>query len=161
VDRVRTIQCSMQLTSERFRHDYSSSHVRSQSFAIEQWQSALNQVQSRRGRLNPTKAVSRFNVAILGVFLYPVFQRMQNSTDHAIQNHECWQGEVFTPGALESLSSLTGHQMKKRVQAASAPQGCQICFFDARFHKFDFFRNSWRQKNCLFFPQYLAIFGGN
>jgi len=69
---------------------------------------------------------------------------MQNSTDHAIQNHVCWQGGIFTSEALELLSSLTGQQMKQRVQAASAPQGCQICFFDAKFHKFDFFRDTWR-----------------
>jgi len=101
--------------------------------------------------LNPTKAVSRINVAILGVFLDPVYQRMQNSTDHAIQNHVCWQGGIFTAGALESLSSLTGQQMKKRVQAASVSQGCQICFFDAKFHKFDFFGDTWRQKVVCFF----------
>ena len=44
-------------------------------------------------------------------------------------------------------------------------QGCQIGFFDAKFHKFDFFRGRWRQKNCLafrlFFLQYLAFFGGS
>jgi len=83
---------------------------------------------------------------------------MQNSTDHAIQNHVCWQGGKFTSGvALEPLSSLTGQQMKKRVQAASASQGCQICFFDAKFRKSDFFRDSWRQNNCLFFSQHLAF----
>jgi len=76
---------------------------------------------------------------MLAFFLDPAYQRMQNSTDHAIQNHVCWQGGIFTSGALESLSSLTSQQMKKRVLAASAPQGCQICFFDAKFHKFDFF----------------------
>ena len=68
--------------------------------------------------------MSRIRVAILGVFLDPVHQRMQNSTDHAIQNHVWWQGGIFTSGALKSLSSLTGRQIKKRVQAASAPQGC-------------------------------------
>ena len=41
-------------------------------------------------------------------------------------------------------------QMKKRVQAASAPQGCQICFFDAKLHKSDFFRDSWRQQIVCF-----------
>ena len=82
---------------------------------------------------------------------------MQISTDHAIQNQVCWQGGIFTSGALEPLSSLTGQQMKKRVQAASAPQGCQICFFDAKFHKFDFFRDSWRQNNRLFFSQRLGF----
>jgi len=101
--------------------------------------------------------VSRINVAILGVFLDPVYQRMQNSTDHAIQYHLCWQGGIFTSGALEPLSSLTGQQMKKRVQAASAAQGYQICFFDAKFHKFNFFRDSCRQNNCLFFSQHLAF----
>ena len=74
--------------------------------------------------MNPTNAGSRINVAILGVFLDPVYQRMQSSTDHAIQKHVCWQGGIFTSGAIEPLSLLTGQQMKKRVQAASAPQGC-------------------------------------
>jgi len=64
---------------------------------------------------------------------------MQKATDHAIQNHMYWQGGIFASGALESLSALTGQQMKKRVQAASAPQGCMTGFFDAKFYKFDFF----------------------
>ena len=81
----------------------------------------------RRNGLNPTNAVSRPNIAISGVFLDPVYQRMQNSTDHAIQNHMCWQSGILSSGAIQSLSSLTGQQMKKRVQAASAPLGCQIC----------------------------------
>jgi len=58
---------------------------------------------------------------MLGVFLDPVYQGMQK-TDHAIQN-VCWQGGIFTSGELESLSSLTGQQMKKRLQAAFTPQG--------------------------------------
>jgi len=40
---------------------------------------------ARRGGLNPTNAVSRINVAILGVFLDSVYQRLRSSTDHAIQ----------------------------------------------------------------------------
>jgi len=92
-----------------------------------------------RGGLNPTNVLSRINVAILGVFLDLVYQRMQKPTDHAIQNHMYWQGGIFASEALESLSALTGQQMKKRVQAASAPLGCLIGFCDAKFHKFDFF----------------------
>ena len=34
-------------------------------------------------------------------------------------------------------------------------QGCQVSYFDAKFHKFDFFRGSWRQKNCLLFWLFL------
>ena len=104
--------------------------------------------------------MSLINVAILGVFLEPVYHRMQNSTDNAIQNHVYWQGGIFTSGALESLSSLTGQQMEKRVQAALAPQGCQICFFDTRFHKFGIFRDSWRQKIVRFFLLF-DFFGGS
>jgi len=43
-------------------------------------------------------------------------------------------------------------------EASSFSQGCQIGFFDAKFHKFGFFRGRWRQKNYLaFFLQYLAF----
>jgi len=94
---------------------------------------------------------------MLGVFLDPVYQRMQNSTDHAIQNHVCWQGGIFTSVALESLSLLTGQQMKKRVQAASAPQGFQVCFLTPNFN-FDFFLETVGVKNF-----FLSIyrFGGS
>jgi len=34
-----------------------------------------------------TPRYATVNVATLGIFLDPVYQRMQNSTDHAIQNH--------------------------------------------------------------------------
>jgi len=105
--------------------------------------------------------VPRINVATLRVYLDPVYQRMQNSTDHAIHNRVCWQGRIFTLGSLESLSPLTGQQMKKRVQAASVPQGCQICFFDATFHKFDFFRDSWRQRSVRFFRNIWLFVGGS
>jgi len=54
--------------------------------------------------VEPNQAVSRINVATLGIYLDPVYQRMQ-----------------------------------------------KICFFDAKFHKFDFFRDSWRQKIVRFF----------
>jgi len=46
-------------------------------------------------------------------------------------------------------------------------QGCQIAFFDTKFHKsnFAFFRGSWRQKILYGFLaysfQYLAFFGGS
>jgi len=63
---------------------------------------------------------------------------MQNPTDHSIQNHVCCQGGICTSGTLESLSPLTGQQMIKRVQAASAPQGCQIGFFDANLTNLTF-----------------------
>jgi len=42
---------------------------------------------ARRGGLNPTNAVSRISVAILGVFLDPVYYRRQNSTNHAVQKN--------------------------------------------------------------------------
>jgi len=93
---------------------------------------------ARRGGLNPTNAVSRISVAILGVFLDPVYQRLENPTDHAIQNHVCCQGGICTSGALGSLSPLTGQQMIKRVQAASAPQGFQIGYFDANLTNLTF-----------------------
>ena len=83
---------------------------------------------------------------------------MRNSTNHAIQNHVYWQGRIFTSGALESLSSLTGQQIKKRVQAASAPQGCQIWFFDARFHKFDIFLETVGVKKIVRFFTILGFF---
>jgi len=93
---------------------------------------------------------------MFGVLRDPVYQRMQISTDRAIQNQMYWQGWIFTLGALESLSSLTGQQMKKRVQAASPPQGCQICFFDAKFQKFDFFYRRLASKKFFVF---FSIFG--
>ena len=103
------------------RYDYNSSHVRSQSFATEQWQSALSQVQSAQRWVELNNAVSRINVAILGVFLDPVYQRMQNSTNHAFQNHVCWQGGIFTSSGLESLSSPTGQQKKESAGRPGSP----------------------------------------
>jgi len=63
---------------------------------------------------------------------------MQNSTDHAIQNHVCWQGGIFTSGALEPLSSHTDRAANEKVQAASDPQGCQICFLTPNFTNLTF-----------------------
>ena len=98
-----------------------------------------------------TNAVSRINLATWGVFLDPVYQRMQTSTDQAIQNHVCWQGGIFTSGALESLSSLTGQQMKKTVQAVSSTN------FFVFFSIFVFFGGSWHMLSdrCLRFSNIL------
>jgi len=103
--------------------------------------------------------VSRINEAILGVFLDPVHQRMQNPTDHTIQNRMCLQGGIFPSGALQSLSSLTGQQMKKRVQAASAPQGCQIVFLTPNFTNLTFFiKRQLASKTCLAFSHQCKAF---
>jgi len=83
---------------------------------------------------------------------------MQNPTDHAIQNHVCCQGGICTSGALESLSPLTGQQMIKRVQAASAPQGCQICFFDANVTNVTFLEAASVKKLFGFFSSIYGFF---
>jgi len=116
-----------------------------------------------RGGLNPINAVSRINVAILGVFLGPVYQRKQNSTDHAIQNHVYWQGGIFTSRALEPLSSLTAHRSANGKESAGRldSQGCQIFFFDARFHRFGIFLETIDIKKLFVFSQFLTFFGGS
>ena len=155
---LRKLQRCFRTKERHKRYEYNSSHV-GYDLKVSQQSNGnplYTRYKARRGGLNPTNAVSRINVAIL-VFLDPVYQRMQNSTDHAVQNHVCWQGGIFTSGALESLSSLTGQQMKNRVQAASALQVYQICFFDTKFPKFEVFRDSRRQKKCLFFSIFVFL----
>jgi len=83
---------------------------------------------------------------------------MQNPTDHAIQNHVCCQGGICTSGALESLSPLTGQLMIQRVQAASAPQGCQISFFDANLTNLTFLETVGVKKLFGFFSSIYGFF---
>jgi len=124
------------------------------SFATEQWQSAVNQVQNSQRWVEPNqRSVPNHGSNIIG-FSGPSLSAHAKFDRSRHPKNVWWQGEIFTSGALESLLSLIGQQMKKRVQAAKAPQVCQNCFFDGKFHKFDFFRDSWRQKNCLVFSQY-------
>jgi len=78
---------------------------------------------------------------------------MQNPTHHAIQNHVRCQGGICTSGVLESLSSLTGQQMIKRVQAASALLGCQIGFFDTNLTNLTFLETVGVKKLFVFFSQ--------
>jgi len=94
--------------------------------------------------VKPTTAVSRINVAISGVFLDTVYQRMQNPTNHAIQNHACWQGGIFASRTLESLSSLTGQQMMCRPPRLLGV--ARLAFLTANFTNLTFFRDSWGQK---------------
>ena len=39
---------------------------------------------------------------------------------------------------------------RKKLKLSSGRQGCQIGFFDAKFHKFGFRRDTWRQWGYLF-----------
>jgi len=116
--------------------------------------------------VKPTTAVSRINVAISGVFLDTVYQRMQNPTNHAIQNHACWQGGIFASRTLESLSSLTDHACwqggifaSRTLESLSSLTGQQmmcrpprllgvarLAFLTANFTNLTFFRDSWGQK---------------
>jgi len=136
------------------RYDYNSSHVRSQSFATEQWQSSVNQVQTSEKWVEPNQRSVPNQCSNIRSFSGPSLSLHAKFDQPRHPKNMWWQRGIFTSGALESLSPLIGQQMKKRVQAASAPQGCQICFFDVKFHKFDFFRDSRRQKNCLVFSHY-------
>jgi len=100
--------------------------------------------------LNPTKAESRINVATLGVFLEPVYQRMQNSTEQAIQHHVCWKGGIFTSGALELIWSLTGQQIKESAGCLGYLRAARCAFLMANSTNLTFFRDSWCKKNCFF-----------
>jgi len=62
-------------------------------------------------------------------FLDPVYQRMLISTDHAIQNHVCWQGGIFTSGALESLSSPTRSANEKESAGCLGSPGLSDLIF--------------------------------
>jgi len=95
------------------------------------------------------------------VFLDPVYQRKQNSTDHTIQNHVCWQGGIFTSGALESLSSLTGQQMKKSAGRLGSP-GLPGFLFSSQISQIWLFQRQLALKKCLFFSQYsIWLFRGS
>jgi len=123
------------------RYDCNSSHVRSQSCPTEQWQPAVNQAQSSQRWAEPNqRSVPNqwTNITSFSGLSLPPHAKF-NRPRHP--KNMWWQltRREFYFRALESLSSLIGQQMKKRVQAASAPQCCQTCFFDAKFHKFDFF----------------------
>jgi len=81
---------------------------------------------------------------------------MQNTTDHAIQNYVYWKGGIFTSIALESLSPLTGQQMKKESAGSLGSPGLSdLLFVTPDFTNLAFYRGSWRQKNCSYF----SIFG--
>jgi len=82
---------------------------------------------------------------------------MQNSTDHAIQNHVCWQGGIFTSGVLRVV--IVTHRLtnEKEIAGRLGSPGCQLCFFDVKFHKFDYFQRQLASKKLFVFSQYLAF----
>jgi len=128
------------------RYDYNSSHVRSQGFATEQWQSAVNQVQKSQRWVEPNQRSVTNQCSNIRSFSGPSLSP-HAKFDRPRHPKTCggnWQGGSFTSGALESLPSLIGQQMEKRVQATSAPQGCQIGFLTPNFTNLTFFRDSWR-----------------
>jgi len=67
-----------------------------------------------------------------------------------------WQG-----GTLESLSSLTGQQIKKSAGRLGSP-GLPDCFFDAKFHKRNFFLETLSVKKLFgFFSLIFGFLGGS
>jgi len=92
------------------------------------------------------------------VFLDPIHQGMQNSTDHTIQNHVCRQGGIFTSGALESLSSLTGQQMKKSAGRLSSPGLPDLLFWRQISQTWLFLQTVGVKNLFVFFSiQYMAF----
>ena len=142
-------------TAERHkRYDYNSSHVQSQSFGTEQWPSAANQVQSSQRWVEPNQRSVPNQCSNIMSFSGPnlsahaKFDRPRHSKPRVLARRDFY---------FRSVRTLTGQQMKKSVQAASAPQVCQICFLTPNFTSLTLFRDSWRQKDCSFFSEYLAF----
>jgi len=69
--------------------------------------------------------------------------------------------DFYFRGALESLSSLTGQQMKKKVQAASAPKGCQNCFFWHQMLQIWIFLETVGVEKVVHFFSIFGFFGGS
>jgi len=67
----------------------------------------------------------------------------------------CWQGGIFVSGAQGSLSSLTGQQMRKRVQAPPLPRAARFALLTPNFTNLTFLETLGVNKLFVF----LSIFG--
>jgi len=65
------------------------------------------------------------------------------------------EGDCHSHIRAAQQSGLAGCTRGRAGGLHNLTQGCQISFFDAKFHKFGFFIGHWGKKNCL------AVFGGS
>jgi len=133
------------------RHDYNSCHVQSHSFATEQWQSAVNQVQSpqrgvrtnHRSVPNQCSNVRSFSGSSLSA--HAKFDRPRHPKPRVL----AMRGFYFRSARTVIVTHRSANEKESASRLGSL--GLPDLIFDAKFHKFDFSRDSWRQNNCLFF----------
>ena len=121
------------------RYDYNSSRARSQSFATEQWQTAVNQVQSSQRWVEsnqgcvPNQYSNNRSFSRPRLSAHAKFDRPHHPKSRVLARRDFY----FRRARIVIVTHRSANE--KKVQAASAHQGCQISFFDAKFHKFDFY----------------------
>jgi len=134
------------------RYDNNSSHVRSQSFATEHWQSAVNQVQSSQRWVEPNQGSAPNQCSNIRSFSGPSlsahakFDRPRHPEPHVLARRD-----FYFRSARTVIVTHSSANEKESAAPASAPQGCQIWFLTPNFTNLTFFRHSCLKKIVCFF----------
>ena len=120
--------------------------------------SAVNQVQISRRWVEPNQCSVPKQCSNIGSFSGPSLSAHANFDRPRRPKPRVLARPDFYLGALESLSSLTGQQMKKKSAGRLGSPGLADFLFWYQISH-DFFRDSWRQKNCFF--SIFGFFGGS
>ena len=122
------------------RYNYNSSNVRSQSFTTEQQLSAVDQVQSSQRWVEPNQ--SRVpnqcsNIRSLSgtsLSAHAKFDRTSHPTPRVLERWDFY----FRSARIDMVTHRSAN--KRECRLPRLPKGCQMCFFDGKFHKFNFFQ---------------------
>ena len=146
----------LRTTETHKRYHYNSSHVRSQSFATEQWQSAVICVESSQRWVEPNQRSVPNQCSNIRSFSGPnlsahaKFDRPRHPKPSVLARRDFY----FRSARIIIVTHRLANE-KESADPPSAPQGCQICVLTPNFTNLAFFRDSWRQKIVSFF----SIFG--
>jgi len=153
-DTSQKLKWCFRTVETRKRYDYNRSHVRSKSFATEQWQSAVSQVQSsqRWVELNQRSVPHQHNnvrsFSRPSLPAHAKFNRPRHPKPRVLARRDFY----FSSARIVIVTHRSANEEESAGRLSSP--GFPGLLFDAKFQFWLFFRDGWRQK---FFSQYLSF----
>ena len=119
------------------RYDYSGSHVRSQSFSTEKWQSAVYQVQSLQRWVEPNQCsvpnqcsnIRSFSGTSLSA--HAKYDRPRHPKLRVLERRDFY----FNSARIVIATHRSANE-KRECRQPRLPRVVRFAFCDARFHKF-------------------------
>ena len=136
-------------------------HVRSQSFATEQWQSVVNQVQSSQRWVEPNQdsvpnqCGNIRNISVPSLSAQAKFDRPRHPNPRVLARRDFY----FRSARIVIVTHRSANEKESAGRLGSP--GLPDLLFWRQISQIRLFKRQLASKNCLFFSQYFAFFGGS